>query len=396
MADGLYNPKTALFAAYPRMKQLSKDTDSFMNGAEQRLADMEEQGADTSCARAIQLEARWRTNNTSNYDAAFDAVERLRNATEGGDDDTALMQDQDGSFAPCTKVWFLKLDRSTDQLLARAWPWRIAPVFLERIDDPIRMVTYLEDLCWSDVKRCGRDNRKELNLAISVIARLVLRGGQAGYLAQPGFLPVFERFVQDWQDPKTGFFGMTYILDNGEQVRTTDLSLTFHMARYVPHLICGWLVLIDTLFAIEHQPYPQGWLEGGKAMSDHNNYDVAELFQRGWQWMTADQRRRASNAIKKMLDWCLAESVMPDGRVLHPDKGDMVPDSYYFAAAFLDTIGYFDRRKRFWTDQDFPEAEARRTGMVAQLRHYNPQLTVIADTLERLGAATRRHSNAVL
>jgi hypothetical protein len=61
------------------------------------------------------------------------------------------------------------------------------PTFLDRIDDPGRMVTYLQDLCWSDVTRCGVDNRKELNLAISVIARLVLQGGQAGYLSGPGF-----------------------------------------------------------------------------------------------------------------------------------------------------------------------------------------------------------------
>jgi hypothetical protein len=52
------------------------------------------------------------------------------------------------------------------------------------------MVTYLQDRFWSDVARCGRDNRKELNETISVIARLVMRGGQAGYLSGPGFIPV--------------------------------------------------------------------------------------------------------------------------------------------------------------------------------------------------------------
>ena len=86
-------------------------------------------------------------------------------------------------------MFFLKLDRSTDQLLARQWPWRLQPTFLDPINDPGRMVTYLQDLCWSDVVRCGRDNRKELNLAVSVIARLVLMGGQAGYLSGPGFVP---------------------------------------------------------------------------------------------------------------------------------------------------------------------------------------------------------------
>lgn len=44
--------------------------------------------------------------------------------------------------------------------------------------------------------------------------------------------------MRDWQDPQTGFFGMTYITGaGGNAVRTTNLSLTFHLAHYVPHLI---------------------------------------------------------------------------------------------------------------------------------------------------------------
>ena len=53
----------------------------------------------------------------------------------------------EGSFAPGTDVFFLKLDRSTDQLLAREWFWRMQPIFLDRIDDPVGRVTYLQDLC---------------------------------------------------------------------------------------------------------------------------------------------------------------------------------------------------------------------------------------------------------
>jgi hypothetical protein len=390
-----YNPKKALFDAYPQMRKLSLETDEFMNQAEETLAERELSGIDTSCPRAIQLEARWRTNSTSDYDAAARSVERLRKALDESDEPTALEQDAEGSFAPCTDEWFLKLDRSTDQLLARAWPWRLPPVFLEPIDDPIRMVTYLQDLCWSDVKRRGRDNRKELNLAISVIARLVLRGGQAGYLSHPSSVSVFERFVQDWQDPETGFFGVTYVLEDGHDIRTTDLSLTFHVARYAPHLVRSWHTLVDTLIAMKHAAYPQGWLEHGK-MSDHNNYDVAELFARGWSRMTATQRSTASTAIDHMLAWCLTESVCSDGSIKDPDKGDMIPDSYYFAAAFLDTIGFFQREKRFWTDKEFPDTEKIRIAMIGQLRQFNSQLTVVEDTLERLNAGVRAHTNAVL
>jgi hypothetical protein len=260
------------------------------------------------------------------------------------------------------------------------------------------MVTYLQDLCWSDVTRCGLDNRKELNLAISVIARLVLQGGQAGYLSGPGFVPVFERFLQDWQDPETGFFGMTYIIDNqGTQVRTTDLSLTFHMVRYAPHLVRWWQRLIDTLFGMKNLQYPQGWLQNSK-MTDHNNYDVVELFSRGWPHLRPDQRRQASQEVAKMLDWCLSKSVRDTGEVINPDKGDMIPDSYYFAAAFLDTIGYFDKTKRFWADKGTlpKDTEPLRKAMIAQLSRFNSGLTVVEDTLERLGAGSRPWSNAIL
>ncbi len=197
---------------------------------------------------------------------------------------------------------------------------------------------------------------------------------------------MFERFVRDWQDPQTGFFGMTYIVDDeGSEIRTTDLSLTFHMARYVPHLVRWWPTLIDTLLGISEQQYPQGWIQDGK-MSDHNNYDVVELFYRGWKHMSPGQRRLASRAVATMFEWCLAHSVGQNGEIIEPDKGDMIPDSYYFAAAFLDTIGFFDRGKRFWTDRMLPDPEPIRKGMVAQLSRFNADLTVVDDTLERLHA----------
>src|ERR1700751_5809788 len=271
MAHPPYNPKSALFAAYPEMKERSRQVNDVMEGAEETLSEREFAGCDTSWARDHLYEAEWCINCTNDYKAASNAVARLQTALDCTDPPDGLMQDCGGSFAPGTEVFFLKLDRSTDQLLARQWPWRLPPIFLDRINDPGRMVTYLQDLCWSDVTRCGRDNRKELNLAISVIARLVLEGGQAGYLSGPGFVPVFERFLQDWQNPETGFFRMTYIIDTqGNQVRTTDLRLTFHMVRYAPHLVRWWQRLIDTLLGMKDQQYPQGWLENSK-MTDHNN-----------------------------------------------------------------------------------------------------------------------------
>jgi hypothetical protein len=203
-----YNSKQALanLLTQDQKKSFNSAKDA-MTEAEQKLARLEWCGADTSYARAALYELDYWVTCTDDADAVDTALTHLQSALTLPNPPSALSQDADGSFGRGTKLWFLKLDRSTDQILAREWPWPRKPMFLECINDPVRMVTYLQDLCWSDIARCARDNRKELNLAISVIARLVVRGGQAGYLAGPGFYPTFERFVMDWQDPATGFSG---------------------------------------------------------------------------------------------------------------------------------------------------------------------------------------------
>jgi hypothetical protein len=169
------------------------------------------------------------------------------------------------------------------------------------------------------------------------------------------------------------------------------------MVRYAPHLVRWWQRLIDTLLGMKDQQYPQGWLENSE-MTDHNNYDVVELFSRGWPHLRPDQRRQASQEIAKMLEWCLSKSVRDTGELINPDKGDMIPDSYYFAAAFLDTIGYFDKTKRFWADKGAlpADTEPLRKAMIGQLSRFNSDLTVVDDTLERLGAGPRPWSNAIL
>jgi hypothetical protein len=396
---GSYNPKKALWDLLSVEEQeLFNRAKHRMNEVEDSLAKLECRGVDTSYARDALYGLDYWVNCTTDRENVRKAFDHLNAAVDCKNPPGALIQDADGSFGTGTDVWFLKLDRSTDQLLARAWPWPRPPVFLQCINDPVRMVTYLQDLCWSDVARCRRDTRKELNLAISVIARLVMKGGQAGYLSGPGFYPAFVQFVHDWQDPVTGFFGITYIVDEkGNQIRTRDLSLTFHMARYVPHLVRWWPRLIDTLLAIRTETYPQGWLNSGTTMSDHNNYDVAELFYRGWLRMVPRQRGAASQAVKELLDWCLTNSVRPDGSLVDPDKSDPLPDSFYYAASFLDTIGYFDKAKRFWTkNTPLGDPAKIRAGMVAHLKKFNPYYTEIDDALVRLGAPEHPWTNAIL
>jgi hypothetical protein len=389
MGNNSYDPKTELKKLLSSSeKQLFDEAKKEMQDAEDLLSKREWRRADTNYARSAVYELDYWTSCTADAAGVKAARKNLRTAMGRRNPPSALAQDEDGSFGPGTKLWFLKLDRSTDQILAREWPWPRKPIFLQRINDPDRMVSYLQNLCWSDIARCGVDNRKELNLAISLIARLIFKGGQAGYLSGPGFYPALERFILDWQDPATGFFGVNYIIDDkGNQIRTTDLSLTFHVARYVPHLVRWWPKLIDTLLAIKNGKYPQGWTDGGSDRSDHNNYDVVQLFYRAWNWMEPRQREGASAAVKELLDWCLDNSVNRDGRLAKPDGSDPISDSYYYAAAFLNTIGYFDNTKRFWTaDALRGDPKKIRAGMIAQLKKFNPYYTEVDAALVWLGA----------
>ena len=158
---------------------------------------------------------------------------------------------------------------------------------------------------------------------------------------------MIRRFIAEWQDPITGFFGADYLI-GGRRLRTVDLSLTFHMARYLEGGIGYWPQLIDTLLSIRDCRYPNGWLDE-IGMTNHNNYDVAILFQLGWPHMRPDQRRRAEEELTRLLDWCLTAAIGLDGEIVARAVAETLPESYYFTIAFLDTVGYFDRAKRFWT-----------------------------------------------
>ena len=65
MVSAPYDPKSALYNAFPKMKTLSKAADKTMNRAERKLARREFAGKDTSYARAALDEAEWRINCTS-------------------------------------------------------------------------------------------------------------------------------------------------------------------------------------------------------------------------------------------------------------------------------------------------------------------------------------------
>jgi len=69
-----------------------------------------------------------------------------------------------------------------------------------------------------------------------------------------------------------------------------------------------------------------------------------------------------------MLNWCLTESYQPDGSFKVSDLDDTLGDAYSYGVSFLQETGYFRRQDRFWTDQDFPGAQAVRDRIEAKLK----------------------------
>jgi hypothetical protein len=376
-----WSPQRAIAKYFPAMADLDRAMQPDIRPIEARLEHDEALGRATACLRQALRELRWRLEYTADAAGARATLKRIRALAALPALPHATDPDEEGSYGACTEVWFLKLDASVDHLLAPDFNGN-PPRFLDRINHPDRLGRYLESLLVSRLAEEGVDHRKELNFATADLVRLILWRRPANYRWDPRLGMVIRRFVANWQDPATGFFGATYEIGR-QRLRTTDLSLTFHMARYLEGRIRYWPQLMDTLIEIRDDRYPNGWLDE-QGLTNHNNYDVATLFQLGWPELRADQRQRARVELDRLLDWCLATALAPDGTVVARAKSESLPESYYFTIAFLDTAGYFDPAKRFWTDRAWPEAPALRARLERHVRRLHDGDPMVRMALDRL------------
>jgi hypothetical protein len=376
-----WSPQTALAGFFPAIAEWSRAALPEIRDLERQLDRAEALGRNTIGVRQAIGELHWRRLYTADVTAAADNLERVRALMRAPC--TLAVRDRHGSFGVATEIWFLKLDASTDPMLADGYEaGDRPPYFLDRVNDPVRLREYLGGLVVSHLAKDGIDHRKELNLATSALVRLILRRRPPGYHWHPQLDKVIRRFIHEWQDPATGFFGAEYQIEQ-QRWRTVDLSMTFHMARYLDGNIAHWPELIDTLIAIRDDRYPNGWLDD-TGMTSHNNYDVAVLFALGWPQMRPDQRRRAGLELDRMLSWCLESALAADGAVRARAAGEALPESYYFTIAFLDTVGFFDPAKRFWTGRSYPQAESVRARLECRVLELHQTHPMAAMALARL------------
>ena len=377
-----FEPAAILAKSFPAMRDFRRATKPEVAALEARIDADEHAGADRACLRQAVTELRWIMNSSGDVAAAEAARTRLRALAASATTPAATVQDADGSYGPCVEAWFWKLDASTDRFLSDAAP-PVSPRFLDRINDPAKLDGYLRGLLHSDLHRDGIDRRKELNIASADLVRLVLRHRPLGYPWQPGLDQVVRRFIAEAQDPATGFFGERYRQGDIE-IQTPDLSMTFHMARYMDGAIDHWPALIRHLIAIKDRQYPHGWLDAD-GMTSHNNYDVVTLFRLGWPKLDTDERAAVAVENARLLAWALGTALGPDGTIKTRADGESWPDALYFTVGFLDEMGFFDPAKRYWTDQPLPDPARIRAGLLAQLRQLPHGDPMGSAALERLG-----------
>src|SRR5439155_5651365 len=268
--------------------------------------------------RQIFLEARWLVFYSAHWDRMARRLRELREllARPADPPDAREQLEADGSYDHCSEAWFLKLDSTIEEVEdrgARGEKPKFPLKLLDRINNPELLRAYLDSLLISEVRKTGIDNRFELNIAITAIERFI--AGHVGKVYD--FHPDLERALFDyqdnhWQDPETGSFGGWYRRADGSVRKTADLSITFHIASYRRDSIKRIPEMMRTTLDFKDQEYPFGWREEG-APSNHHNYDVVRLFRLGWPRMNAQQRDIARAEMRRMMEFCLRDTMNPEG-----------------------------------------------------------------------------------
>jgi hypothetical protein len=94
--------------------------------------------------------------------------------------------------------------------------------------------------------------------------------------------------------------------------------------------------------------------------------------------------RLAFSAIKSIYLSSLCDE--PDGSFKVSDLDDTQGDAFRYGIWFLQEAGYFQRKDRFWTDQDFPDSRAVHDQIEAKLRSIGLSDPALKEAYETLHA----------
>jgi len=311
-------------------------------------------------AHQILTEAEWLNRESQDYLRLAERIEALRKAIDDPANLTAKDEQSpiDGAWGKWYTEWFFKLIATHEQLSALAesgeqpkYPLR----FLDKINSPDLLKEHLEKLLISNPEVDGIKHRRELNETLSVLVRMIIRDKRNVYNFHSGLRQALLDFLEEARDPKTRYWCDRYATKYSPRC-IINLSTTFHIISYLNGNITDWPKVIETTLSIKDKAWPSGWL-APCGYVNHHNMDVVELFRLGWVYADKQQQEAIRKEIKKMLTWCLNNSFQQDGSFkLIEDEDDNIETSVYYGTSFLVRIGFFNKKNRFWTNEDFSES----------------------------------------
>lgn len=373
MTNALTTDFTALirndFRAYdPAFDQQEKWAGWRLERRRLKLNKLELQYGDMECSEQIYIEAKWLMQYTADFKRFGEWLTKLDTSFKKHDQPGADVQDpKTGAFGLCYSEWFLHMDAmitAVNDMYDNGTTPEYPFLFMAPIETPELISKTLTPLITSNIAKNGVDNRDAIGAITGAMSQLVYKSylrkfvqkNVKGFELTPEYIAAYTEFLDNWQDPETGFWGGWYE-SGGKLYKSPDLSLTFHTVSYRKGKVNMIDQLVETLFAIKEKTYPFGWLWDGH-FNNHNNYDVVKMFKLLWDDMTPNQQNRASLDMEEMISWCLRVSLQPDGSFKpYPKFYNSLGAAFYYGVAFLNIVGYFGPEPPFWRENTFPEGQ---------------------------------------
>jgi hypothetical protein len=350
-----------------RVKELGPEIKSLLAEVNRRQAN----GEHMVYSMHIYREVRWRLNFTSDIKATKARLEDLRRSLDqpGLQKQAAEQQAADGSWAMGINEWYLRLyysvDEIEDKLQGRIPQYPLS--FLDRVNSPEKLTAQLESDLRDDFTRTGVLNREETDETFSAMARLLLKTNAPPYAFHPQLAEALRGFVKRWQNPDTGCWGQWLMDRRGRIWKMDDVGMTFHVVSDLHGQIDHADLIARRLLQLDRLDFPAGIRMSGH-YENHLNWDAVKIYRVAWPLLDNATRDRVRAEISAMLDWCLKSSLQSDGSFKTGDIDDTLADACNYGDCFLNETGYYDPEKRFWTDQDFPEAQAIHKRVSAKLK----------------------------
>ncbi len=346
-------------------------------------------GDDMHYSMHIYREIRWRLNFTPDDETTRARIADLRQSLDQPENQklAAAQQPSDGSWGMGIDVWYLRLYYSVDRAKECHPPPRYPLSFLDRINSPDKLDAELDADLMNDFTKTGVFNREELDETFSAIARLLFETPQTGcYAFHPQLKDSLYAFVERWQNPETGCWGQWLVDRQGRVWKMDDMAMTFHVISDLKGQVKHKDMIARRLLQLDHANFPVGIRFEGH-YENHLNWDAVKIFRYAWPDLDDETRRQVRSEISRMLDWCLTNSLQTDGSFKVSDLDDTQGDAYRYGIWFLQEAGYFQRKDRFWTDQDFPDSRAVQERIEAKLKSIglsDPALKEAYDTLHAM------------